>query len=111
MELDLRVAADALDADLDTTIYRLAQEALANVGKHVRAARIAVVVEQVPGELRVRIEDDGRGFDIAEPGPDFGLAGMHERAALMGGRLAIEWSAAGTAVTATIRSDQSPSSR
>jgi signal transduction histidine kinase len=40
VELDLRVAADALNPELIATIYRLVQEALANVGKHARAARI-----------------------------------------------------------------------
>ena len=50
--------------------------------------------------MRVRVRDDGRGFDPAEPTAGFGVAGMRERAALMGGRLEIETSAAGTTVTA-----------
>ena len=44
----------------------------------------------------MRVADDGRGFDAAEPTAGFGLAGMRERAALMGGELEIETSAAGT---------------
>jgi signal transduction histidine kinase len=46
------------------------------------------------------VSDDGRGFDVSEPSAGFGLAGMRERAALMGGRLAIESSGSGTVVTA-----------
>ena len=48
----------------------------------------------------MRVADDGGGFDAAEPTAGFGLAGMRERAALMGGELEIETSGAGTAVTA-----------
>jgi signal transduction histidine kinase len=59
-----------------------------------------VAVEQGPDAVRVRVADDGHGFDAAEPTEGFGLAGMRERAALMGGRLEVETSAAGTAVTA-----------
>ena len=76
------------------------QEALTNVGKHAGAARVDVAVEQGPDALRVRVADDGRGFDAAEPTAGFGLAGMRERAALMGGELGIETSSAGTTVTA-----------
>jgi signal transduction histidine kinase len=98
--LDVRVREDALDAELKTAVYRLVQEALTNVAKHARAARVDVAVEQGAEEVRVRVGDDGRGFDAAEPTAGFGLAGMRERAALMGGRLEIETSAAGTAVSA-----------
>jgi signal transduction histidine kinase len=98
--LDVRVEEEALDPELKTAVYRLVQEALTNVAKHARAARVDVAVEQGPRELRVRVADDGGGFDAAEPTAGFGLAGMRERAALMGGELEIETSPAGTAVTA-----------
>jgi signal transduction histidine kinase len=78
------------------------QEALTNVGKHARATRVAVSVEQGPEELSVRVADDGRGFEPAEPTEGFGVAGMRERAALMGGRLSIETSTAGTTVAAVL---------
>jgi signal transduction histidine kinase len=99
--LDVQVEEEALDPELKTAVYRLVQEALTNVAKHARAARVDVAVEQSPGALRVCVADDGRGFDAAEPTAGFGLAGMRERAALMGGELEIETSATGTAVTAT----------
>jgi signal transduction histidine kinase len=98
--MDVRVEEKALDPELKTAVYRLVQEALTNVGKHAGAARVDVAVEQGPDALRVRVADDGRGFDAAEPTAGFGLAGMRERAALMGGELGIETSSAGTAVTA-----------
>ena len=98
--LDVRVEEDGLDPELKTVTYRLVQEALTNVAKHARAARVDVTVEQDPDALRVRVADDGRGFDATEPTTGFGLEGMRERAALMGGRLEIETSSAGTAMTA-----------
>jgi signal transduction histidine kinase len=100
LELGVDVREDALDSELKTAVYRLVQEALTNVGKHARAAHVDVAVEQGPDAVRVRVADDGHGFDAAEPTEGFGLAGMRERAALMGGRLEVETSAAGTAVTA-----------
>jgi signal transduction histidine kinase len=84
VELDLRVAADALNPELIATIYRLVQEALANVGKHARAARIGSGLNKCRASCACASRD-GRGFGVAEPGPDFGLAAMRERAAVMGG--------------------------
>ena len=100
VELEVRVADAALDPELKTAVYRLVQEALTNVAKHASARHIGVFVEQARAEVCVRVSDDGRGFDMSEPSAGFGLAGMHERAALMGGRLAIESSGSGTVVTA-----------
>jgi two-component system, NarL family, sensor kinase len=86
-------AARRYPARLETGIYRVAQEALTNVGKH--AAARSVVVEFGASltagheSLRLVVEDDGRGFDpavLAEPG-HFGVQGMHERARLLKGEL------------------------
>jgi signal transduction histidine kinase len=99
--LDVQVHEEELDPELKTALYRLVQEALTNVGKHARATCVEVAIEQGPDEVRVHVRDDGRGFDAAEPTAGFGLAGMRERAALMGGRLEIDTSAAaGTTVIA-----------
>ena len=100
VELDVRVADHGLDPELKTAVYRLVQEALTNVGKHAHATRIDVAVEQVSDEVHVRVRDDGGGFDTSKTTVGFGLAGMRERAALMGGRLTIESSHTGTVVTA-----------
>ncbi len=92
------VDGDALDRDLSTAVYRLVQEALTNVGRHADAQRVEVRVGRVPEGLEVCVADDGRGFDAAAPTEGFGLAGMRERAALMGGTLELGSSAAGTRI-------------
>jgi PAS domain S-box-containing protein len=88
-----RVPDRRLGANLDTTLYRFAQEALNNVAKHARATRVDVVLEQSPQHVTLIVEDDGVGFDVpraGEAGGGFGLVGMRERAALAGGELQIE---------------------
>ena len=101
--LAVDVDEDALDADLKTAVYRLVQEALTNVARHAGAARVDVgvtVVRSSKNQVEVRVRDDGRGFDAGEPTAGFGIVGMRERAALMGGRVDVESSAAGTTVSA-----------
>ena len=100
LEVDVAVGVDgdALDPDLSTAVYRLVQEALTNVGRHADAQRVEVRVGRVPEGLEVCVADDGRGFDAAAPTEGFGLAGMRERAALMGGTLELGSSAAGTRI-------------
>jgi signal transduction histidine kinase len=94
--------AGRLGQDLETTVYRLVQEALTNVAKHARADRAAVSVAAVAGHLEVAVADDGAGFDPADATSGFGLAGMRERVELSRGRLAIEPTASGTTVRAVI---------
>jgi signal transduction histidine kinase len=74
---------------LETTVFRVVQESLANVGKHSGARTARVEVRELADELRVLVEDDGHGFDPASPAAGFGLRGMRERVALAGGRLEI----------------------
>ena len=88
--------------ELKTAVYRLVQEALTNVAKHARRRARRRRGRAEPGfGCAVRVTDDGGGFDVAEPTAGFGLEGMRERAALMGGELEIETSGAGTAIAAT----------
>src|SRR5262249_9028945 len=92
-------------ADVETTVYRLGQEALTTVARHARAARVSVVVEHREGHLIAIVEDDGDGFDVdAGYRPaSLGLAGMRERVALVDGTLQLESSrGAGTTVRARI---------
>lgn len=77
----------ALPAGQDVVLLRVSQEALANVRKHAGASRLELVLTFGPGGAAVRISDDGRGFDPAEPGSGFGLAGMRERVREIGGAL------------------------
>ena len=77
-------------------IYRIASEALRNAFRHAYAARIEVEIRYEPGQLRLVVRDDGKGIDpkvLGEGGRagHFGLPGMHERAKLVGGKLAV-WS-------------------
>ncbi|HEU5422718.1 MAG TPA: ATP-binding protein [Nitrolancea sp.] len=93
-----------LGPDAELAIYRIVQEALTNVAKHAGAsgARVELVCDQAT--LRVRISDDGRGFDEREvalrEGAGLGLFGMQERAALVGGTLAISSRSGGGTVVA-----------
>jgi signal transduction histidine kinase len=92
----LDLGAQRLDPEIETTIYRFVQEALTNVAKHARAEAVRVQVTPGPDRIEVEIADDGGGFDPEQRSEGFGLLGMHERAALVGGELRIESSAAGT---------------
>ena len=66
------------------------------MAKHARAEAVRVRVTAGPDRIEVEIVDDGGGFDPEQRADGFGLLGMHERAALVGGHLRIESSAAGT---------------
>lgn len=85
-----------LEFEVETNIYRIAQEALNNAHKHAKPKRVAVLLERREQELTLIVEDDGRGFDPGQeievkPGDrGLGLAGMRERAAILGGRLEVE---------------------
>jgi signal transduction histidine kinase len=92
-----------LGAELETTVYRLVQEALTNVAKHARADRVRIVVDCGGGRLTVEVTDDGAGFDQHATTTGFGLAGMRERVQLSGGKLTVgPGGAGGTSVTAVI---------
>ena len=88
---------------LETTVFRVVQEALANVAKHAGARHARLEVRQESGELTLVVEDDGKGFDTACPRAGFGLRGMRERVALAGGSLeVVSAPGAGTAVRAVL---------
>jgi signal transduction histidine kinase len=81
-------------SDGGIVIYRITQEALANVRKHARATRAVVTLVQQDGGCLVQIRDDGRGFDPAESAGEgskhFGLTVMRERAETVGGWIRVE---------------------
>ena len=96
LELDLAYeqgrASSRHAAELETTIYRIVQEALTNVSKHAAAAHVTLRIadpEVEPGRMEVEISDDGAGFDPEHRAEGFGLVGMHERLALLNGELTI----------------------
>ena len=79
-----------LNAAINIALFRIAQEALNNVIKHSEANQANVRLQFCEGEVRMNIEDDGCGFDVAGPAlpsrPSWGLLGMQERAALLNGQ-------------------------
>jgi signal transduction histidine kinase len=91
-----------LDPELETTVYRLVQEALTNIAKHASAECVRVDVALDFDVVRIEVSDDGRGFDPDARVEGFGLVGMHERVALAHGHLAIESAPGRTVVRATL---------
>jgi len=88
-----------LPAPLETAIFRIVQESLSNVRKHAEAGRATVEVSREADLVRIRVSDDGRGFDPkAVPEDRFGLEGIRQRARLFGGEPRIE-AAAGRGCT------------
>jgi PAS domain S-box-containing protein len=99
------LSADRLTSEVETTLYRIAQEALNNIAKHARAENVDVILERRPDQVSLIIEDDGVGFEQGNgstPHQGFGLLGMQERAALVGATVQIE-SAAGEGTTIIVR--------
>ena len=94
--LDDDLADVRYPASVETTCFRVAQEAITNVIRHANAQRVRVTVRRDLGELHLVVEDDGSGFDVtaarerASRGYSMGLLGMEERATLAGGHLDIE---------------------
>jgi signal transduction histidine kinase len=86
---------ERLDPELESTIYRVVQEALTNVSRHAQASSAVVSVSERAGVVRATVTDDGQGLpDAGRLGPrgdglegGFGMAGMRERAELVGGEL------------------------
>jgi signal transduction histidine kinase len=80
-----------LAPELETTVYRIVQEALTNVAKHARASSVFLSVRSIDDELWISVADDGTGFDPqAQISAGFGLTGMRERVELAGGQLRVD---------------------
>ncbi len=97
-EINLDPTLERMDAELESTIYRVVQEALTNVSRHAEATRAVISISAAPdgSAIRIAVTDDGRGLPAggAPSGPrgdglkgGFGLSGMRERAELVGGEL------------------------
>jgi signal transduction histidine kinase len=107
VDLDLNFeqgrSGSRLLGEVEDTAYRLVQEALNNALHHGEPRRVAVEVSEEAGSLRVRVSDDGKGFDPEARTDGFGLIGMRERAELAGGTLELRSApGAGTTIVATI---------
>lgn len=89
---EIDIDESAMEGFLKTAIFRIMQEAMNNTAKHARARAVRIELKCLQGEIRLRIEDDGKGFDrqsAAVACRGFGLRGMQERAELAGGRLTV----------------------
>ena len=113
-QLDVRVEASAerFADHIETAVYRTAQEALQNVAKHAAARSATLTLSVRTDRVVLQVSDDGQGMSPshASHGTGFGLAGMRERAELLGGTLAIT-SAPGRGTTVRLVVPLSPASQ
>lgn len=97
-----------LHDEIQATVLRIAEEALANVARHAGADRVGVTLSYMDDEVTLDVRDDGRGFDLRSardraPGDGFGLRGMRARAERVAGEVVVESApGAGTAVSARV---------
>jgi signal transduction histidine kinase len=89
--IDGPVEAPALPAAVEVAAYRIALEALTNVARHAgaRNCRVRLALDEKTGELRLEVEDDGRGIE-EDRGAGVGLTSMRERAEELGGSCTVE---------------------
>jgi signal transduction histidine kinase len=101
-------AVEQLDTAERTVLFRVAQEALANVGRHAQASRVEVSIQKLPDHVCMKIKDDGKSFNVeralyAHDGKHLGLLGMRERLEMVGGRFNVASSPGkGTTIQAQI---------
>jgi signal transduction histidine kinase len=101
VDVELRGLDTPLPEEVQTVIFRVAQESMTNIARHSEAGHASVVVTARDGKVRLVVEDDGVGFDAAAPTSRFGLAGIRERVEMLGGTLRIE-SAPGTGTAVVV---------
>jgi signal transduction histidine kinase len=99
---DSQPTGSRLEPEVESTVYRLVQEAMTNVVKHSGARHVRVEVVAEGDEVSVVVQDDGAGFHIEERVSGYGLAGMRERVFVVGGNLAVDSGPGGTVVRATL---------
>lgn len=97
---------EGLPDEIKTTLFRVSQESLTNVYKHARASKVTMTLANDAAGLRLRIEDDGRGFDLdaiaQHPRRGIGLRNMRERLVAIGGTLLIMSRPQGTVIVAEV---------
>ncbi|MEU5691727.1 sensor histidine kinase [Actinosynnema sp. NPDC020468] len=92
-----------LHPEVEVTLLRAAQEALANVAKHAAAHRVGLTLSYMEDVVTLDVRDDGTGFDPDARTAGFGLVGMRQRVARLAGALVVESEpGAGTAVSASV---------
>ena len=101
LEVRLAIERMELTPEMTNDLFRIAQEAVVNVGRHADASRVELSLRSVDSQVELRVADDGKGFDGARPASEpghLGLQSMRERAELIDGELEIESSSRGTRV-------------
>ena len=83
VEVEWRGSREPLPADIDLSAFRIIQEAVTNVIRHAHTGQCQVAIDQRDGQLSIEVTDSGRGGSTA--GTGYGITGMRERAALLGG--------------------------
>jgi signal transduction histidine kinase len=86
---------EKLDTARRTVLYRVAQEALANVARHAQASRVEVSIQKLPDCICMKIQDDGKAFEVervlqGKGSKRLGLLGMRERLEMVGGRFEVQ---------------------
>ena len=104
VDVETRLGEVRLPPEVETALYRIVQEALANIVKHAEATHVSILLTRKDFSVAAVVEDDGKGFDETDTGDNvLGIVGMRERVGLVGGRLAIEsGSGSGTTVAAEV---------
>ena len=107
VEIGLTIERMNLHNEACGSLFGIAQEAVANAGRHAEATQVSITLRTVDGEVELRVSDNGAGFEGEQPlGPNepghIGLATMRERAELIGGRLEIRTGPKGSTVIARV---------
>jgi len=91
LDLDLPEKMENLDPEVEQCIYRVAAEGLRNIGQHARASQVRLRLARLDEQVEFLLKDDGRGFTSPPAGKNeqFGIQGMFERAAVVGGVLTV----------------------
>jgi signal transduction histidine kinase len=95
MNLTAFAGIEALETAKRIVLYRVAQEALTNVARHAQASTVNMIISEIPGAIRMEVNDDGKSFQVlrtlsSRRHKRLGLIGMRERVEMVGGTLEIE---------------------
>jgi signal transduction histidine kinase len=102
IEAKIELGTDQASGDVERIVYRLVQEALTNILKHAEASHVEVSAEEAESTIRIRVHDDGSGFNPALTAGR-GLSGMRERIELFGGQIEVTSEPGeGTDIAATV---------
>jgi two-component system sensor histidine kinase UhpB len=88
-DVEQAIRTSSYSALLETTLFRIAQECLTNVARHAHAHLVTLSLAQEARQIRLRISDDGCGYDVYRQHAGLGIAGIRERVALLGGKIMI----------------------